>query len=138
MIDIVYDMSTFTDNPFFFFVDNVPPISPNNLKNARRIVELSDTGCDARLSVSSLLRKATRYYSSKSAKMRANAKWRSRCEERLGNGERFRGQYEQNTINNEQLYFMPEEAETNKVKSHSNSNYWNNRYRYYILAPLKH
>ncbi|XP_034187763.2 LIM/homeobox protein arrowhead isoform X1 [Osmia lignaria lignaria] len=107
-------MSTFTENPFFFFVDNVPPISPNNLKNARRIVELSDTGCDARLSVSSLLRKATRYYSSKSAKMRANAKWRSRCEERLGNGERFRGQYEQNTINNEQLYFMPEEAETNK------------------------
>ncbi|KAI4493346.1 hypothetical protein M0802_009406 [Mischocyttarus mexicanus] len=41
-------MNAFSENPFFFFVDNANPIFPMDVhQDAGKIIELSDTGCDA-------------------------------------------------------------------------------------------
>lgn len=48
-------MNTFSENPFFFFVDNAHPIFPMDYQDVGKIVELSDTGCDA-ISPSSSIR----------------------------------------------------------------------------------
>nr|XP_050860208.1 myb-like protein D [Vespula vulgaris] len=41
-------MNAFSENPFFFFVDNAHPIFPMDVfQDAGKIIELSDTGCDA-------------------------------------------------------------------------------------------
>ncbi|XP_076389142.1 uncharacterized protein LOC105662781 isoform X1 [Megachile rotundata] len=127
-------MNAFADNPFFFIVDNMPPISSVNAsKNARRIVELSDTGCDARLSVSTLLRNATRYYSSESAKMRSKEYWKPRCEKKYTNiplGERLRRRYEQDVMDAEESYLGPAED--------GSQNYWQEYSMYDINEDVEH
>ncbi|KAL2714413.1 myb-like protein D [Vespula squamosa] len=41
-------MNAFSENPFFFFVDNAHPIFPMDVyQDVGKIIELSDTGCDA-------------------------------------------------------------------------------------------
>ncbi|XP_076645311.1 uncharacterized protein LOC143354833 [Halictus rubicundus] len=41
-------MNSFVDSPFLFFVDNAPPIFADNPgEDQRKIIEISDVGCDA-------------------------------------------------------------------------------------------
>ncbi|CAK9834306.1 hypothetical protein ANTRET_LOCUS10855 [Anthophora retusa] len=121
-------MNTFAENPLFFFMDNISPIvSVKAAKDARKIVELSDTGCDARLSyMPKILRNTNRYYTPKLSKMKPNEDWKSYCEENTVNKsheERIRAQHEYNKRDCGKFYFIPANDETNQQ-------YWTNHPQY--------
>ncbi|XP_076665046.1 uncharacterized protein LOC143367293 [Andrena cerasifolii] len=108
-------MNAFPDNPFFFFMDNPPPIfSADVSKNARKIVELSDTGCDARIPVGTVPPHTNRNYSSKSSKVKSNDNWKFYYEKKFGSKscrERFRGESGRNTTHTGDVCLFPKENE---------------------------
>ncbi|CAK9806959.1 hypothetical protein ANTQUA_LOCUS5080 [Anthophora quadrimaculata] len=123
-------MNTFAENPLFFFMDNISPIvSVKAAKDARKIVELSDTGCDARLSyMPKILRNTNRYYTPKLSKMKPNEDWKSHCEETTVNKsheERVRAQHEYDKRDSGKFYFIPSNDETNQQYWTSHPQYEN-------------
>ncbi|XP_043593379.1 uncharacterized protein LOC122572475 [Bombus pyrosoma] len=116
-------MNSFADSPLFFFMDNMSPIiSGKASKDIRKIVELSDTGCDARLPVSKIARHINRSHSPKLTKIKQHGNWESYCPEKIENksyGERFRVQNESDAMDTEECFFILKEDGTNQY-------YWQN------------
>ncbi|XP_053977050.1 uncharacterized protein LOC128875464 [Hylaeus volcanicus] len=106
-------MKTFAENPFFFFVDNVPPIfSADASEDSRKIVELLDTGCDARVPAHS--HNPDRHYRAKMPKLRGNDTWRLHSEEQpriRSPREAFRGQGERTAMDPGKLHSVVREDE---------------------------
>ncbi|KOC61846.1 hypothetical protein WH47_05573 [Habropoda laboriosa] len=94
-----------------------PVVSVKSAKDARKIVELSDTGCDARLSVPKVLRNTGRYHSPELSKMKPNEDWKPRYDEDTANksrGERFRAQRVYDTMDTGKCYFVPRKSGTSQ------------------------
>ncbi|XP_060815876.1 uncharacterized protein LOC132907122 [Bombus pascuorum] len=99
-----------------------PIISVKTSKDIRKIVELSDTGCDARLPVSKIARHINRSHSPKFTKIKQHRNWESYCPEKIENksyGERFRVQNESDAMDTEECFFILKEDGTNQY-------YWQN------------
>lgn len=100
-------------------MDNMSPIiSVKASKDIRRIVELSDTGCDARLPVSKIARHINQSHSPKLTKIKQHGNWESYWPEKIENksyGERFRVQNESDAMDTEECFFLLKEDGTNQV-----------------------
>ncbi|CAD1474467.1 unnamed protein product [Heterotrigona itama] len=111
-------MNSFADNPLFFFMDNISPIiSMKANKDVRKIVELSDTGCDARLPAFKASRNTGRSHFPKLSKMKQNENWKSRCDENIEEksyAERSRASNVLNAMDTEEYLFTLKEDETNQ------------------------
>lgn len=112
-------MNSFAESPLFFFMDNMSPIIPVKVsKDTRKIIELSDTGCDARLPATKILQNTDRSYPPKS-KIKLNEDWQSYCDEKIENKyyeERIRTPNEHNTMDaNAGYYSFPNKDEIDQV-----------------------
>lgn len=112
-------MNSFADNPLFFFMDNMSPIiSMKANKDIRKIVELSDTGCDARLPAFKASRNTDRSHSPKLSRMKQNENWKSHCDrkiEKKSYGERSRAPNGLGAMDTEEYLFALKEDEMNQV-----------------------
>ncbi|XP_076220550.1 uncharacterized protein LOC143174193 [Nomia melanderi] len=104
-------MNSFVDNPFLFFVDDLTPaFTVNSVGDSRKIVELSDVGCDA-MTPNMILQNNATDYSVRTTKMKEGS--RSRYEEKSAS--KFcKGRLRQNdhvTGNVEKVYSISKEDE---------------------------
>ncbi|KAK1137978.1 hypothetical protein K0M31_002469 [Melipona bicolor] len=112
-------MNSFADNPLFFFMDNISPIiSMKANKDIRKIVELSDTGCDARLPAFKASRNTDRSHFPNLSKMKQNENWKSHRDEKIKKksyGERSRASNRLDAVNTEEYLFALKEDGANQV-----------------------
>lgn len=107
-------MKTVTENPIFFFMD-APPMFSTGVNDTRKIVELWDTGCDAREPFTALSRNTGRPNQSESPKPSNDENCGQYSDEQSGNkfhGDRFRGRNERNEMDIGKMYFIPRDDES--------------------------
>lgn len=97
-------------------MDNISPIVPKISKDVRKIIELSDRGCDARVPLPKFLRNTG--YSQKCSRTKPNEVRKSHCNEKAENkfyAERYQAHDDHYIMDPAEYYFVPKKDEMNQV-----------------------